>query len=551
MSLFFSDCGITKDRLGVSNPTSRDKLLAAVHELKLFGGPIPDEKQFRLNVPGTNNRAVSPRTKRRSLPARPANMQHLLKGVLSEPTEKGNSFLRGLEVVERKTPQEVLHEQEEEMLSETEKGKVQVHTTGLHADTEYTSIEITNRTTSKELVSLLLEQSDSLSKDHNLFYIAVEIGIQKKDSSLPISHMMVLADDARPLEIQSRQATGEAKFHLKMRSGGLLRVQAGILSPGATYKSVQISRQTRADEVVKMILSSYDSDEPHEKFVLVESLSDSEVGRILEAEECPLDVQSRWKADEQGTFTLTQAEFEGVLLSDEKITQNKQRSYSHIEPRNMNNDDQQTSSSSPSEIEDREHKEQVCKRRTSIVIDALDLHIVKSNQVKRKVSQIGNLRHKFLEYQHRKPECGKPSTCSACSAADRSVEGPKKRKVSQIDVFRSKFLAYYGGKTEGPGVLDSLSENVKPNRHNGKNERRKKSAPVRTPSFELSSDGEELPRFSSSPPSYLRDNNNNNNENTSQQSVDNEHKGNDSVPKTSQTSRLSLASVLQIPNLLQ
>lgn len=216
----------------------------------------------------------------------------------------------------------------------------------------------------------------------------------------------------------------------------------------------------------------------------------------------------------------------------------------------MNNDDQQTSSSSPSEIEDREHKEQVCKRRTSIVIDALDLHIVKSNQVKRKVSQIGNLRHKFLEYQHRKPECGKPSTCSACSAADRSVEGPKKRKVSQIDVFRSKFLAYYGGKTEGPGVLDSLSENVKPNRHNGKNERRKKSAPVRTPSFELSSDGEELPRFSSSPPSYLRDNNNNNNENTSQQSVENEHKGNDSVPKTSQTSRLSLASVLQHSKLI-
>ena len=39
---------------------------------------------------------------------------------------------------------------------------------------------------------------------------------------------------------------------------------------------MQISRQTRADEVVKMILSSYGSDEPPEKFVLVESLSDSE-----------------------------------------------------------------------------------------------------------------------------------------------------------------------------------------------------------------------------------------------------------------------------------
>lgn len=44
---------------------------------------------------------------------------------------------------------------------------------------------------------------------------------------------------------------------------------------------MQISRQTRADEVVKMILSSYGSDEPPEKFVLVESLSDSEGKRIL------------------------------------------------------------------------------------------------------------------------------------------------------------------------------------------------------------------------------------------------------------------------------
>lgn len=39
---------------------------------------------------------------------------------------------------------------------------------------------------------------------------------------------------------------------------------------------MQISRKTRADEVVKMILSSYGSDAPPEKFVLVERLSDSE-----------------------------------------------------------------------------------------------------------------------------------------------------------------------------------------------------------------------------------------------------------------------------------
>lgn len=44
---------------------------------------------------------------------------------------------------------------------------------------------------------------------------------------------------------------------------------------------MQVSRRTRADEVVKMILSGYGSDEPPEKFVLVESLTDSEGKRKI------------------------------------------------------------------------------------------------------------------------------------------------------------------------------------------------------------------------------------------------------------------------------
>lgn len=75
-----SDHFFFSDHLCVSNPTSRDKLLAAVHELKLFGGPVPDERQFRLNAPGSNNKVASPRTKKRSLPARPLDMQLLPDG---------------------------------------------------------------------------------------------------------------------------------------------------------------------------------------------------------------------------------------------------------------------------------------------------------------------------------------------------------------------------------------------------------------------------------------------------------------------------------------
>ena len=160
---------------------------------------------------------------------------------------------------------------------------------------------------------------------------------------------------------------------------------------------------------------------------------------------------------------------------------------------------------------------------------------MKSNQVKRKVSQIDNLRHKFHQYQR------KPSAAVSSDGGD--AEGPKKRKVSQIDVFRSKFLAYYGGKSEGPGALDSLSENVTTTESDGKNNSTKKSSPLRTPSFEHS-DSEELPRFSSSPPTFLHDNNNNKG-NSSQQRIEHGHKESDLVPKPPQTSRLSLASILQ------
>lgn len=228
--------------------------------------------------------------------------------------------------------------------------------------------------------------------------------------------------------------------------------------------------------------------------------------------------------------------FQGVLQGDEKNRLTQQESFSD---KSISSDQQTTSS----EMEDKESLEQVRKRRTSI--DALDLHIdlntVNSTQVKRKVSQIDNLRHKFQEYHHsglhRKPS----STRSAEGLADH--EGPKKRKVSQIDVFRSKFLAYYGGKTEGPGALDTLSEIVKTRDSNDRKGSRKTTPPQRAPSCEHS-DSEELPRFSSSPPTFLRDNNNNK-ANVSQQSVESEQRDNELVSKKSQPSRLSLASVLQ------
>lgn len=206
------------------------------------------------------------------------------------------------------------------------------------------------------------------------------------------------------------------------------------------------------------------------------------------------------------------------------------------EDKNSLDDDQHTSSSN-SELEAKENMEQIRKRRTSI--DALDLQIV--NQVKRKVSQIDNLRHKFQEYHefHRKT-----SSVGSVDESAVSGEGPKRRKVSQIDRFRSKFLAYAhnGGKGESPGALDTLSERVKEADKNTKNQKT-------PPSRAESSDGEDLPRFSSSPPPHLCSDNNNNAV-SRQKDNKNVHKENDKVHRRSHPPRLILANVLQYSELV-
>ena len=177
--------------------------------------------------------------------------------------------------------------------------------------------------------------------------------------------------------------------------------------------------------------------------------------------------------------------------------------------------------------------EHIRKRGTSI--DALDLEIGhETNHVKRKISQIDNLRHKFHEYQEfqRKPNSRTAVEESVLSAE----EAPKKRKVSQIDLFRSKFLAYanYASKGEAPNSFTPFTEQVKGNDNDKEN---KASLSNSSPRAE-SSDGEDLPRFSSSPPPHLRVKNKDSDEASKR-----ENQGN--ARKRSHPPQLTLGSVLQ------
>lgn len=60
------------------------------------------------------------------------------------------------------------------------------------------------------------------------------------------------------------------RFYLQLKPGGLIRVHTSALQPSSQYKSLVISEETTSDELLTLLLSSYNSNEPVEQFSLYE-----------------------------------------------------------------------------------------------------------------------------------------------------------------------------------------------------------------------------------------------------------------------------------------
>lgn len=57
---------------------------------------------------------------------------------------------------------------------------------------------------------------------------------------------------------------------MQLKPGGLIRVHTSALQPTSQYKSLVISEETTSDELLSLLLSSYNSSEPVEQFSLYE-----------------------------------------------------------------------------------------------------------------------------------------------------------------------------------------------------------------------------------------------------------------------------------------
>lgn len=76
-----------------------------------------------------------------------------------------------------------------------------------------------------------------------------------------------------------------------MKPGGLIRVQTAVLQPASQYKSLLIAEETTSDELLQLLLRSYKSAEPVERFSVYEVSADQEYQRKLHPDDTPLRAQ--------------------------------------------------------------------------------------------------------------------------------------------------------------------------------------------------------------------------------------------------------------------
>lgn len=124
-------------------------------------------------------------------------------------------------------------------------------------------------------------------RDPRLFFLCMEVRIRRADART----MLVLDDSARPAMLQACHPSGESKFHLQMKTGGLVRVHTSALQQSSQYKSLLISEATTSDELLGLLLSCYNSSEPVEEFSLYEVCPDQEYQRKLHPDDLPLRTQ--------------------------------------------------------------------------------------------------------------------------------------------------------------------------------------------------------------------------------------------------------------------
>uniref|UniRef100_A0A6B2EAM0 Ras-associating domain-containing protein n=1 Tax=Phlebotomus kandelakii TaxID=1109342 RepID=A0A6B2EAM0_9DIPT len=164
---------------------------------------------------------------------------------------------------------------------------IKIFTTCLKIDIEYKTLGIQWDTTSREMVQQVLRRCKIRHKDPRLFYLSMEVTVRRAG----VKTLLVLDDEARPAILQACHPKGDSRFCLQLKAGGLVRVHTSALQPLSQYKSLVISEETTSDELLGLLLTTYNSAEPVEQFSLYEVCPNQEYQRKLHPDDLPLRAQ--------------------------------------------------------------------------------------------------------------------------------------------------------------------------------------------------------------------------------------------------------------------
>ena len=186
------------------------------------------------------------------------------------------------------------------------KTTVKVFASCLRPDIEYKTLSIGNSTTSRAVIWQLLSKYKMKHRDPKLFFLTLEVVIQKPGRDGLTKKTLVLDDDSKPAELKNCTPWGECRFVLQMKKGGVVKVHDSVLMEESQYKCLFISEDTTVEEVIMILLHCYGLEkvERAERYAVYEQCNNQRYHRRLHSDEKPLAVQSLWAGPSQFCFVL-------------------------------------------------------------------------------------------------------------------------------------------------------------------------------------------------------------------------------------------------------
>ena len=176
------------------------------------------------------------------------------------------------------------------------KTTIKVFASCLRPDIEYKTLSVGNVTTSKSVIWQLLSKYKMKHRDPKLFFLTLEVVIQRPGRDGLTKKTIVLDEDSKPAELKNCNPWGECRFVLQMRKGGVVKVHDSVLMAESQYKCLFISEETTVEEVIKILLHCYGLEkvESAERYCMYEECRTQRYHRKLHSEERPLSLQSLW-----------------------------------------------------------------------------------------------------------------------------------------------------------------------------------------------------------------------------------------------------------------